>query len=157
GDLFVFMLFAAGIAPLVSASICATAWAAAHATPWAAVWFNVYVSNALGMIIVAPFLLSLSVERWRALLIKELQWEVFGVLTVIFLVAVVVAFNQSFLFVAAPVLLFATFRFGVMGAAAGTLVFAVTATVFIVNGSGLAVPLQADVSERILALQNVLA
>jgi len=156
-NLSIFMILAGGIAPLVSASIGATAIAAAHAIPWVPIWLNWYASNAVGMIVVAPFLLSLTFEEWHALRIKKRYGEALGVLAVIVLVAVVASFYRSFLFIFAPVVLFATFRFGVMGAAAGTLVLALVVNIFIVKGIGPAILPQSDLSERIFVMQIFLA
>ena len=155
--LYVFMMLAGGIAPLVSASIGATALAAALGKPWVPIWLNWYASNALGMIIVTPFLLSLKLEEWYALRIKNRFNEALGVLVLIVLVAVVASFYRSFLFITAPVVLFATFRFGVIGAAAGTLVVAIIVNIFIVKGIGSAILPQSDLSERILVMQIFLA
>jgi signal transduction histidine kinase len=157
GNLAVFMLLAGCVSPLVSALIAATALAAARAIPWLPTWLNWYTSNAIGMIVVAPFLLGLRSRDWHELRIKKRHGEALGVLVLIVLIVVVASFYRPFLFIVGPVLLFATFRFGVMGAAAGTLVLALVASVFIVNRIGLAVVPQADVSERIFALQIVLA
>src|SRR5215470_1453719 len=156
-NLSVFIMLAGGIAPLVSALIGATAGAAAHATPWLPIWLNWYASHALGTIIVAPFLLSLRFEQWYALRIKERYGEAFGVLALIVVAALVAAFYRSFLFAFAPVVLFATFRFGVLGAAVGTLVLALVASLFVVEGIGPAVLPQSDLSERIFVLQIFLA
>jgi signal transduction histidine kinase len=155
-NLNIFMLLAGGIAPLVSASIGATALAATHAIPWMSVWLNWYAANALGMIIVAPFLLSLRFKEWEALRIKKRYSEAFGVLALIVLVGIVASFYRPFVFIVAPVLLFAAFRFGFAGAAAGTLVLAFIGNIFIANGIGPPILLQSDLSERILAMQILL-
>jgi integral membrane sensor domain MASE1 len=155
-NLAVFMMLAGGVAPLVSASIGGTALAVAHAMPWMPAWSNWYASNAIGMITVAPFLLSLKSKEWQALRNGKRYREALGVLALVVLVATVASFYRPFLFVVAPALLFATFRFGVLGAAAGTLILALVASVFIAKGIG---PLfvQADLSERIFAMQIILA
>jgi signal transduction histidine kinase len=156
-NLHIFMLLAGGIAPIVSASIGATALAAAYEIPWMSIWLNWYTSNALGMIIVAPFLLSLWFEERHVLYKKKRYGEAFGVLALIVLVAVVASLYRPFLFIVAPVLLFATFRFGFMGAAAGTLVLALAVSIFVVKGAGSVVLPQSDLSERIFVMQIFLA
>ena len=155
--LSIFVILAGGIAPLVSASVGAIALASAQANSWGPIWLNWYASHALGMIIVTPFLLSAGLEEWRALRIKRRYGEALGVLALIVLAAVFTAFYRPFLFIIAPVLLFAAFRFGVMGAAAGTLVVAVIVNVFIVKQLGLVILSQSDLSERIFVMQVVLA
>jgi signal transduction histidine kinase len=156
-NLSAFMLLAGGVAPLAGASIGATAVASAHEIPWMLVWLNWYASDALGMVIVAPFLLSLKSETWYALRIEKRLGEAFGVLFLIVLVAVVASYYRPVLFIIAPMVLFVTFRFGVVGAAVATLVFAFVASVFIAKGIGLMVVSQTDLSDRILALQVFLA
>jgi signal transduction histidine kinase len=156
-NLSIFMLLAGGIAPLGSAFIAAAAVTYAHAIPWMPVWWNWYVSDALGMIVVAPFLLSLKSEEWRALRVDNRFGEALGVLALIVLVAVVTSYYRTVLFVIAPALLFATFRFGIMGAAAGTLIFTLVANGFIIIGIGQPIISQIDLSERILVLQVFLA
>jgi signal transduction histidine kinase len=121
------------------------------------IWLNWYASNAIGMIIVAPFLLSLKSKEWEALRIKKRYSEAFGVLALIVLVAVVALFYRPFLFIIAPVLLFSAFRFGFMGAAAGTFVLAAVASIFVVKKIGPAVLPQSDLSERIFVMQIFLA
>jgi len=155
--LSIFVILAGGIAPLVSASVGAIALASARASPWGPIWLNWYASHALGMIIVTPFLLSAGLEEWHALRIKRRYGEALCVLALIVLAAVLTAFYRPFLFIIAPVLLFAAFRFGVMGAAAGTLVVAVIVNVFIVKQLGLVILSQSDLSERIFVMQVVLA
>ena len=153
-NLSIFMMLAGGVAPLVSASMGATAMAAAHAIPWQPIWLSWYLSNSLGMIIVAPLLLSLKFEDWHALRIKRRYGEAFCVLALIVWVGVVASYYRFSLIFIAPALLFATFRLGVMGAAVGTLVLALLGSVFIVNGFGPPIIFsQSDVSQRILALQ----
>src|SRR5262249_5808738 len=124
--------------------------------PWMPIWLNWYASNALGMIIVAPFLLSLKFEDGDAQRIKKRYGEALGVLAVIVLVAVIASLYRPVVFIFAPAVLLATFRFGVLGAAVATLVFALIANIVIVKGIGPSF-VQADPSERIFALQIVLA
>jgi len=154
----IFMLLAGGIAPLASASIGTAAVAATHSIPWVPIWLNWYAADALGMIIVAPFLLSLKPEAWHALRIKKRSREALGVLALIVLVTVVASYYRSYIFISVPVVLFATFRFGVIGAATGTLVIALIAGVFIIKGMGPSILSESDLSpQRILALQIFLA
>jgi signal transduction histidine kinase len=156
-NIIIFMILAGGVAPLTSASIVATAVPTRAGIPWPLVWSHWYASNSLGMIIVAPFLLSLNPEEWHALRVKKRIGEAVGVLALIVLAAAVASYYRPFLFIIAPVFLLATFRFGVTGAAVGTLVVALVASVFIVKGIGPAVLPQIELSERIFALQIFLA
>jgi len=156
-NLPLFLILAGGIAPLGSATIGTMAVAVTHSIPWVPIWLNWYAADALGMIIVAPFLLTLRLDAWHALRIRKRIGETLGFLALIVLVAVVASYYRSFFFIIVPVILFATFRFGVLGAAAGTLVIAVIASVFIVKGIGPSILSESDLSQRILALQIFLA
>ena len=86
-NLIVFIIVAAGFAPAVSAMAGAAAVAAANAVPWIPIWANWYASDALGMIIVAPFLLGLRAMDWRALRVGERLGEAASVLAVLILAA----------------------------------------------------------------------
>ena len=155
--LAVLLVFACGVAPLAGATIGATAVAGAFAVPMAPIWSTWYAADALGMAIIAPFALLIGPEQWRKLRIEQRTIEVVGVVALIVLVSCVASYYRSFLFVVVPVILLATFRFGVIGAAAGTLIVALTSTVFIVMGIGPLLLSQSGLPERIFVLQIFLA
>jgi signal transduction histidine kinase len=156
-NLFVFFTLAGGIAPLASASIAAAALAAAHATQWIPIWSSWYSSHAVSMIIVAPFLLSLRFENWHALRVKKRHGEALAVLSLIVLAVLAAVLYRPLIFITAPAVLLATFRFGIMGAAAAMFVTAVVANIFVPRGIGLTIVSQADLSERIFGMQVFLA
>ena len=54
------VVIAGGVAPAGSNAVNAMAIGAAHGIPWRTVWFQAYPAHALGMIVVAPFLISLT-------------------------------------------------------------------------------------------------
>jgi signal transduction histidine kinase len=155
--LLAFILIASGIAPIASATIGATAIAAAHPVSWTQVWLSWYTSDALGMIIVAPLLLSVTSRDWRTLRINERIGEAAVVLGVIIVVTIFAAYYRPFLFVVALAILLAILRFRFVGAAVGTFTVAVITTAFIVYGIGSVVLVQSAWSERIFALQVFLA
>ena len=119
-----FILLAGGAAPLVSATLGATAIVTDLRVPFSEVWLTWYAANALGMIIVAPFALLINSEQWRALHIEKRIAEAIGILVLIAIIVFSASFDRSFLFFALPLVVIATFRFDLVGAAAGIFVIA---------------------------------
>ncbi len=129
--------------------------------PFVQAWTTWYASEVLGLLLISPFLLSWSEPGfWRG------QWarsvlEV-GLLAVLMLTAAVLIFgyrNAFFPYLAFPVLLLATFRCGLRGGSTATLVLAVVAVAFTVNGRGsfMYVNSGAGTAELMLHLQLYLA
>ncbi len=156
-NLLSFIVIAGGIAPIGSTLISAIAFGSAYGLPWLVVWRNWYPSHALGMIIVAPFLISVTSSEFQTLRVKRRLAEAATVLILIVGVAICVGFFRSLLFITAPMILFATARFGLMGATIATLVTALSSSAFVVTGIGQPVLPQPVLLERIFALQIFLA
>lgn len=156
-SLLVFIVVAAGIAPTVSATIGGLELNATHGLAFATVWRNWYLANALGMIIVVPFLISITSSEWDALRIRQRAAEAAGIFALVIAVAICGAFFRSVLFIIVPAILFATVRFGLIGATAATLTTALIASGFVVMGIGDPLLSRPELSERILALQFLLA
>jgi len=156
-NLTFFLVLAAGVAPLIGATIGANAVSVAFPQPLLRLWLTWYAADALGMAIVAPLALSIGLEQWRSLSSQNRIGEAAAVLALVIVVATLAGYWRSFLFITAPLVLFATFRFGVLGSATATFVVAAIATVLIVTGIGPALLAQSDMSERIFILQIFLA
>jgi signal transduction histidine kinase len=157
-SLSIFILAAGIAAPLAGASIGAATLGSAHtAAPWPQIWLSWYAADALGMVIIGPFLLTLNSASWRALHEEGRYGEAAAILAVIVGVVVVASYFRAFLFIIVPVVLTAIFRFRVAGAAVVLLVVALFGTVFIVQGIGSPLLLQTTPAERLLALQIFLA
>ena len=154
--LSIFILAAGGAAPVVGASIGAAALGHAHGAAWPPIWLGWYASDALGMVIVGPFLLTLNSASWRMLRSEKRYAEAATILLLIVVVILMATYYRAFLFIIVPVMLVAIFRYRLAGAAIGMLVIAFVGSVFIVKGIGAPV-LQATPAERILALQIFLA
>lgn len=152
-----FILLAGGAAPLVSATLGATVLVTDLRVPFSEVWLTWYAANALGMIIVAPFALLIKSEQWRALHIEKRVAEAIGILVLIAIIAFSASFNRALFFTVVPVVLIATFRFSVVGAAAGIFVIAVVGSACIALGIVPPILAQASIPERILTLQFFLA
>jgi len=155
--LFIFVITAGGIAPMGSTLISAIAFGEAFGFPWLAVWRNWYPGHALGMIIVVPFLISITSKEWQALRAKDRIPEATAVFALFIAVGLGVSYFRSLIFLLAPAILFATARFGVIGATAATLVTAVITSSFVVMGVGHPLLSQPELSDRIFALQAFLA
>jgi signal transduction histidine kinase len=155
--LLTFILLAGGIAPIVSTTISALAFGSAHGIPWQNVWRNWYPGHALGMIIVTPFLISVTSREWQVQQIKQRLPEVVAVVTLFLAIGISASYFRAGIFVMAPAILFTTTRFGLIGATVATFITALVAGAFVVTGLGQPVLAQPELSERILILQSFLA
>jgi signal transduction histidine kinase/CheY-like chemotaxis protein/HPt (histidine-containing phosphotransfer) domain-containing protein len=126
------------VLPAFSATAAGGLLATLGQGPFAQAWMTWYASEVLGLLLVGPFLLSWSEPGfWRG------QWarsvlEV-GFLTGLMVAAAVLIFgygNAFYPYFAFPILLLATFRCGLRGGSAATLVLAVTTVGYTVNGQG---------------------
>jgi signal transduction histidine kinase len=156
-NLLVFIVIAGGIAPIASTIISAMAFGSAHGIPWLSVLRNRYPAHALGMIIVVPFLISVTSNEWQALRIKERLPEAAAIFAFFIVVSIGAAYFRLVLFVLAPAILFATVRFGVIGATVSTIMTAITTTAFVIMGIGEPLLPQPEMSERVFVLQVFLA
>jgi len=156
-DLGFFIAIGAMAAPLASASIGAAAVAVVISEPWQRIWLTWYAADALGMAIIGPLALSVGAKEWRRLHLERRATEAVVVVLLIIIVACLASYYRSFLFVIAPVVLLATFRFGVVGAASSTLLVALVASFFVIKGIGPLLLVQSAMAERIFILQIFLA
>jgi len=156
-SLVLFVLLAGGIAPLVGATLGATAVKASGWLPWSSTWFIWYSADALGNIIVTPLALTLNVAQWRGLHLDKRILEAVGVVAVIVLVAAFASYQRQFLFIVVPMVLFAVFRFGVAGAAVSTFTVALFSSVFLIQGIGPNLSPETGFPEKIVGLQIFLA
>jgi signal transduction histidine kinase len=156
-NLLIFIGIAGGLAPIAGVIICATTIAPNTGDYWVPLWRNWYVGHALAMIIVAPFVISVTSQEWHTLRIRERLPEVVVLLASFVAIAAGAAYFRPVIFVLAPTILFATVRFGLIGATVTTLVTALLATGFVVLGIGQPFVPISELSLRILYLQVFLA
>jgi signal transduction histidine kinase len=156
-SLLIFIVVAGGVVPLGSALVGALAFGSAHGLAWIAIWRNWYASHALGMIIVAPFLISVTSNEWQVLRVKERLWESAAFAAIIAAVIICTVYYRPIIFLITPAILFVTLRFGLIGATLATLVTAFVTSAFVVLGIGQPILARPDLSERILVLQAFLA
>jgi len=156
-NLLSFVVIAGGIAPFASTIISAWAFGSAHGIPWFTVWRNWYPVHALGMVIIAPFLISVTSNEWRALHMKHRRGEAIAMVAFIVAVGICASYFRSIIFLVAPLVLFATVRFGLIGATVATFVIALMASLFVVLGIGQSALSFTELSDRMFALQLFLA
>jgi signal transduction histidine kinase len=155
-NLLIFVAIAGGLAPFASTIICATAIGPASGVSWISMWRNWYVGHALAMIIVVPFLVSVTSRQWGMLRLRERLPEVAAIFALFFAIGVGTVYFRPTAFVVGPAILIATVRFGLIGATATTLVSALVATSFVVLGIGQPFLPLPELSSQILSLQAFL-
>jgi PAS domain S-box-containing protein len=128
--------------------------------PFAQAWSTWYTSEALGLLLVVPFLLSWTDPALRRDLPVRKVLEAAG-LAALVLVAAAFIFTQEHLqakFLVFPFLLLATFRGGLPAAAAGAVALACVAIWCTGHGHGpIAAVVEADTAERLQVLKLYLA
>ena len=155
-NLFIFIVIVA-LVPIVSDVFIAMTIGSAHNIPWPTVWMNSYPGHALGMTIVVPFLISVTSSEWRALYVRRRVDEAVTILLAVVVVTICAAYFRTILFIVVPAILLATVRFGVIGATVATFVVALIFSSFVVMGIGQPILSHAELSQRILALQILMA
>ena len=156
-NLLKFIVLAGAIGPLATNAVRAATINSAYGLPWRTVWLHSYPAHALGMIIVVPFLISVTSPDWQALLKKRRAGEVAAILASVIAIVACGAYFRALIFMTVPVILFCTLRFGLIGATTSNLVTAVITTVFVVFEVGQPLLTRPEMSDRILALQVLLA
>ncbi|WP_417712546.1 ATP-binding protein [Roseibium aggregatum] len=151
-----FALIAGGIAPAVVGLVASTYLHFAFATPFWSVFLNWYGADALGMLLVAPFLLA-GIPNTQKTIEKESLTKpaTFGVFLLCLAVTTAVFFQSSypFLFLVMLPLALTAFTTGVLGTALTTLAISILAIGFTIAGSGPFALMQADLNIKVLVLQ----
>jgi signal transduction histidine kinase len=156
-NLLIFIVMAGGVAPIASATIGGWEMGSGRDIPFIAIWRNWYLAHGLGMVIVVPFLLSLTSNEWQALRSRERVAEAAAIFGLVVALGVCAAYFRFVMFLIVPAILFATIRFGLIGATIATVVTALIASAFVVMGVGEPLLTRPELSDRILALQVLLA
>lgn len=156
-NLLVFIAMAGVVAPAAGAAIDALVVASLHDIPWRTAMLHSYPAHGLGMIVVAPFLISVTSSDWQALRIRSRLAEAAAVVVSVIAVGICAAYVRSVMFIIVPAILFATLRFGVIGATVANLATAIIASGFVVFEIGEPILSRAQLSDRILVLQILLA
>jgi signal transduction histidine kinase len=152
-----FIVLAGAIAPIGSATLTSMILGSVHGVPWRILWVHSYPAHALGMLVVAPFLISITSPDRNALRIERRAGEVTATFAFIIVVGLCAAYFRVFVFLIVPIILLSTLRFGVIGATTSNLLITIITSIFVVYGIGQPMLFHIDLSDRILALQVVLA
>ena len=156
-NILIFIVVAGGVAPAGSDAATAMAIGAAREIPWRTIWFHSYPAHALGMIVVAPFLISVTSREWQELRVRQRLAEAAAVFAVVIAIGLCSAYFRPFVFLLVPAILFSTLRFGMIGATTANLLTAFITSSFVILNIGEPILSRSDSSERILAMQVLLA
>ncbi len=138
-EVLAFIVLAAGIAPVVSATVgsATLAWFGIQSQTFAAAWPLFWIGDATGVLIVAPLAL-VAFHNWRAKAqFSAARWMEACVLGLIFLAVAVLSLSGflPFVYIIMPPLLWAAVRFEFKGAAVALILLALIAAVFTISGS----------------------
>jgi signal transduction histidine kinase len=156
-NLLIFMAIAGGVAPAGSNAVNAILIGAAHGIPWRTIWLQAYPAHALGMVVVAPFLISVTSGEWHELRVRQRLAEAAAIFAFFIAIGICGAYFRPFAFLTVPAILFSTLRFGLIGATAANLLTALFTSSFVLWNIGEPILSRSDSSERILAMQVLLA
>jgi signal transduction histidine kinase len=156
-NLLIFMAIAGVVAPAGSNAVNAMVIGAAHGIPWRTIWLQAYPAHALGMVVVAPFLISITSRAWRELRVRQRLAEASAIFAFFIAIGICGAYFRPFAFLMVPAILFSTLRFGLIGATAANLLTALFTSSFVLWNIGEPILSRSDSSERILAMQVLLA
>ncbi|OWV82471.1 ATPase [Rhizobium sp. R634] len=139
-EVLTFVILAAGIAPIVSATIgsATLAWFAIQSQSFATAWPLWWVGDATGVLIVAPLALVLF-HSWRGKTrFSAAQWVEACVLGLIFLGVAALSLSGylPFAYIIMPPLLWAAVRFEFKGAAVSLALLALITAIFTITGAG---------------------
>ena len=155
-NILIFIAIAGAVVPIGTGAIGAMAVGSAQSLPWRTVWQHSYPAHALGMIIVVPFLISVTSREWQVRHMERRRSEAAALLALVLAVGICTAYFRSVIFLIVPIILFATLRFGLIGATVANLLIAMITTSFVALQLGAPLLSFADSSQRILALQVLL-
>jgi len=156
-NLLIFIVIADGVAPAGSNAINAMVIGAAHGIPWRTIWLQAYPAHALGMIVVAPFLISVTSREWHELRVRQRRGEAAATFAFVIAIGIGSAYFRPFAFLMVPAILFSTLRFGLIGATTANLLTAFCTSSFVILNIGEPILARSDSSERVLAMQVLLA
>ncbi|TPL99711.1 PAS domain-containing protein [Mesorhizobium sp. B2-3-10] len=139
-DVLAFVVLAAGIAPVVSATVgsATLAWFDMQSQTFTGAWPLWWIGDATGVLIVAPLALVVF-QNWRARgHLSATRWVEVCVLGLIFLGVAALSLSSylPFAYIIMPPLLWAAVRFEFKGAAVALTVLALITAVFTVFGAG---------------------
>jgi PAS domain S-box-containing protein len=137
-EVLAFVLLAAGIAPVVGATVgsATLAWFGIQSQSFAAAWPLWWIGDATGVLIVAPLALAVF-QNWRGKVpFSAARWMEAGVLGLVFVGVAALSLSGylPFAYIIMPPLLWAAVRFEFRGAAVALILLALITTVFTLAG-----------------------
>lgn len=157
--LVAFTLVAGLTAPFVGGGLTAVSLDTAQ-TSMADIWFASFLTDSLGMMIVAPAIWIAS-DEWkkRALPSRKRVAEWVAILGGGVLVMIAVFFQTTFplLFMATPFIFLSAFRIGALGATAAIMIVAVIASIATIQGVGPIALMDGSIGDQLYVLQCFLA
>ncbi|MES2020724.1 MAG: PAS domain S-box protein [Pseudomonadota bacterium] len=159
-DLLRFALCCCGIAPALS-GVVATFWLDPHDPLLGlSIWRYWFFADSLGMLIGGPIAL-VAIDTWsqRRAITRERTLEIAAILAANAVVAAIVFLQPAYpmFFVSLPLIILASFRLGVPGAAAAITVVGIIGTVGTLSGLGPAYMIGGTLATRVHLLQLFLA
>jgi signal transduction histidine kinase len=153
-NLLKFIVIAGMFAPIGPNAVSAMTIGSEHGIPWRSVWLHTYPAHGLGMMVVAPFLISVTSPNRQPMAgsIRDMT----AIVVFAIAVAMCAAYFRSVIFLIVPVILLSTMRFGMIGATASNLFVAIATSIIVGFGFGSPLIERADLADRILALQVML-
>ncbi|MFA1626454.1 PAS domain-containing protein [Rhizobium mongolense] len=138
-EVLAFVVLAAGIAPVVGATVgsATLAWFGIQSQTFVAAWPLWWVGDATGILIVAPLALVVF-QNWRGRIeLSSARWMEAGVLGLIFLGVAALSLSGylPFAYIIMPPLLWAAARFEFRGAAVALTLLALITAVFTISGA----------------------
>src|SRR5580693_1900684 len=109
-NLLIFMAIAGVVAPAGSNAVNAMVIGAAHGIPWRTIWLQAYPAHALGMIVVAPFLISITSREWHDLRVRQRPTEAVAIFAFFMAIGICGAYFRPLVFLLVPAILFSTLR-----------------------------------------------
>jgi PAS domain S-box-containing protein len=138
-EVLAFVVLAAGIAPVVSATVgsATLAWFGMQSQTFTAAWPLWWIGDATGVLIVAPLAL-VALQNWRGdVQLSPARWMEACVVGLIFLGVAALSLSGflPFAYIIMPPLLWAAVRFEFKGAAVALILLALITAVFTISGS----------------------
>jgi signal transduction histidine kinase len=150
GNLLIFVVIAA-LVPIGTDTITALALGSLNGIPWPEIWSHSYPAHILGLIIIVPFLVCVMSDE--TLPVKSRPGEAVLVLALFIGFGIVALYFRFVVFLIVPAILFATVRFGIVGATISNLVTVVISSSIVLSGLGTPIFQVEGIPERILGIQ----
>lgn len=136
----VFVVLAAGVAPLVSATVGAAtvSWFGMLSQTFVGAWPLFWIGDATGVLIVAPLALVVAQSWGSKAQLSATRWMEAGVVGLIFLGVAALSLSGylPFAYIIMPPLLWASVRFEFRGAAVALNLLALITAIFTISGAG---------------------